>query len=156
MLGDLASEEDLFFLLSERERAERRHAELANHLPRELGGLFDIVACAGCHGPQEQLFRKTATHHDRKLAFQISARIRVAIVHRQLLGHAQGHAAWNDRDFVQRVCAFDHRRNHSVSGFVISGHALLVFADDQRFSCHPHQHFILRHFEVILHDARVE
>src|SRR5689334_14613319 len=43
MLSNLASEEDLLFLLTEGQRTHRRHAILANHRARELGRTFDIV-----------------------------------------------------------------------------------------------------------------
>src|SRR5690349_24726275 len=39
VLGDLAAEEDLLFLLAETERPEHAHAPLAHHAAREPGGL---------------------------------------------------------------------------------------------------------------------
>ena len=89
MLRDFTAEEDLFFLLAERHRTERRHSELADHFARQFRRLFDVVAGARRHRFQEQFFCQTAAHHDRELAFQIRPGIRVTIVNRQLLRHAQ-------------------------------------------------------------------
>ena len=71
MLRDLAAEEDLLFLFAESQRPERRHAELANHLARQFGCLLDVVAGAGRHRVQEQLFGEPSAHHDRELTFEI-------------------------------------------------------------------------------------
>src|SRR5205807_1415542 len=44
MLVDLAAQEDLLFLLAESKRTQFAHAELANHLARQLGRAFDVVS----------------------------------------------------------------------------------------------------------------
>ena len=52
---------------------------------------------------QEDLFGDAPAHQDGQLRFQVILGVRVLIVFRQLHGHAQRHAARNDRDFVQRI-----------------------------------------------------
>src|SRR5256885_55438 len=66
MLRDLAAQEYLLFLFAVSNRAESGHAELANHLARQLGRLLDIVAGTGGHGVEEQ-FLGDATELARKM-----------------------------------------------------------------------------------------
>ena len=63
-LGEVAAEEDLLFLLAERDRAELvAHAVLAHHAAGELGGLLDVVARAGGGVAEDQLLGGAAAEH---------------------------------------------------------------------------------------------
>src|SRR5581483_10722681 len=104
VLGDLAAEEDLLFLLAEGERPHRvAHAPLADHLARELGRAFEIVAGAGRQAVHRDLFGDAAAEENRDLILQVGARVVVFLVGRELLREAERHAARDDRDLVNRI-----------------------------------------------------
>ncbi len=88
MLGNLAAQEDLLFFFAKCERAERAHAPFAHHLAGEFGGALDVVAGAGAHLVQEQLFGETPTHQDRNLGLEVFLGVVVLVVDRKLHGHA--------------------------------------------------------------------
>ena len=74
-LREVAAEEDLLFLLAEGHRTELlAHAPLADHLARELGRLLDVVAGAGRHVAEDQLFRGAAAEEDRQVVLEELAR----------------------------------------------------------------------------------
>ena len=56
MLGDLAAQEDLFFFLAESQRAQFAHAKLADHLAGQFRRALNVIAGAGAHLVQENLF----------------------------------------------------------------------------------------------------
>ena len=64
MLSNLAAEEDLFFLLPKGQRAQLRHAVLADHRAGEFGGFLDIVRCSRGDVAEEVRFRNAATHQN--------------------------------------------------------------------------------------------
>src|SRR5262249_1609218 len=68
MLIDFASEEDLLFLLAEGDWSERTHTEFADHATGEIRGLLDVIAGAGGHLSQEDLFGDATPHHHRQPA----------------------------------------------------------------------------------------
>ena len=127
VLRDLASQEDLLFLLAECQRPQIAHAKLANHLARQFGGAFDIVACAGAHLVEEQFLGDAATHHDGDLRLQILLVVVVLVVDGQLHRHTQSHAAGDDRDLVHRIRMGQLGGNQRMAGFVIGSHFLLFF-----------------------------
>ena len=131
MLADLTSQKDRFFLIAEGQRPQLGHSELTHHSPRQLGCLFDVVAGAGRHGVEEQFLRQPAPHHDCKLTFEKAPRVRVPVVHRQLLRYSQSHAARDDRHLVDRIGAWCHCRNQGVTGFMVGRDPLLLIANDQ-------------------------
>src|SRR5581483_971220 len=149
MLIDLAAEEDLLFLLAKRDRAERAHAELANHSTGEIGSLLDVVAGASRHLAEENLFSHASTHHDGQSRFQIFLGVRVLIVDGQLHGYPQCHSARDDRDFVQRVGVLAHSGDECVTSFVICRDLLLVVREQHRLALRAHQDFVLRNLEIV-------
>ncbi len=73
MLSDLAAEEDLLFLLAVGHRTESAHAKLADHLAGELGDALDVVAGAGGHLAEEDLFGATSAHEGGEARLEILA-----------------------------------------------------------------------------------
>src|SRR4051812_5869999 len=68
VLRDLAAEEDLLFLLAERQRPHRvAHAPLADHLAREFGRALEVVAGAGGHAAAGEFLGETSAEQDRDL-----------------------------------------------------------------------------------------
>src|SRR6516162_8546551 len=82
MLRNLATQEDLLFLLAEGDRTEARHAELADHLASKLGRLLNVVPGPRGHGVKENLYRAPATHHDGESGFEIVTGVSVLVVER--------------------------------------------------------------------------
>src|SRR6202011_4422622 len=64
VLSNLASQEDLFFLLAEGQRTEFTHPPLADHLTCKCCGPLDIVARTCAHLFEEQLLSQTTPHQD--------------------------------------------------------------------------------------------
>ena len=87
MLIDLATQEDLLFLLAEGNRTKRAHSKLTHHAAGKIGSLLDIVTGAGRHLSKEGFFRYAAAHHDGQARLQIFLGVSVLIVDRQLHGH---------------------------------------------------------------------
>ncbi len=83
MLGDLASQEDLLFLLAERQWSQFAHAPFADHLASHVSGSLDVVACAGAHHIEEHLFRNAPAHQDGDLRLEIVLVVVVPVVGRQ-------------------------------------------------------------------------
>ena len=71
MLRDFAAQENRFFLLAEGQRTELAHAPFANHLARDVGGAFDVVARAGGDVAEENFLGAAAAHQHGERAFQI-------------------------------------------------------------------------------------
>src|SRR5205085_9986417 len=93
VLGNFAAQEDLLFFLSEGQRTQIAHAELAYHLASQFGGALDVVSSAGAHLAEEKFFGQTPTHHDGDLRLEIGLGVIVLVVDRQLHGDAKRHAA---------------------------------------------------------------
>ena len=89
VLRDFAAEEDLLFLLAEGQRPESAHAPLADHLARDFGGAFDVVARAGGDVVQENFLGGAAAHQHGELRFEKFLGVGVLVVDRQLHGDAQ-------------------------------------------------------------------
>src|SRR5882762_9510830 len=126
MLGDFAAEEDSLVLLAVGQRPQLAHTPFANHVARDVRGAFDVVARAGGDVAEEYFFRGTSAHQHGQHRFQVSARVSMLVVFRQLHREAESHAARNDRHFVDRIGARRHGRNQSVAGFVVR-RVLLLF-----------------------------
>ena len=71
---------------------------------------------------------------------------------RQLHGHAQRHAARDDRHLVQRIGVGQHGCHQRVAGFVISGVLLFGVAHHHRLALRAHQDLVLGELEVEHHD----
>ena len=78
--------------------------------------------------------------------------IGVLVVDGKLHGDAQRHSARDDGDLVQRIGFRNQSRHQSVTGFVIGGVALFLFADDQRLAFHAHHDLVLGQLEIELRD----
>ena len=127
---------------------ESAHAPLADHLARDFGGAFDVVAGAGGDVVQENFLGGATAHQDGELRFEEFLGVSVLVVDRQLHGDAESHAARDDGDFVQRVGAGSHGRDESVAGFVISGVPLFLVRQDHGLALDAHEDFVLGHFEI--------
>src|SRR5262245_42976324 len=150
VLGDLAAQEDLLFLLAEGERTHRvAHAPLADHLARHLGRALEVVAGAGREAVHRDLFGNAAAEEDRDLIVQVVARVIVLLVDRQLLRETERHAARDDRDLVDRIREWQEHREQGVARLVNRGDTLLGVADDHRAALGSHQHLVLRELEVV-------
>ena len=151
VLRDLAAEEDLLFLLAEGQRPDRvAHAPLADHLARQLGGALDVVAGAGGHAARSMI--SSAMRPPSRMAMllvQVVARVVVLLVDRQLLRHAERHAARDDRDLVDRIGVRQQHGDQRVAGLVDRGDPLLLVADDHRAALGAHQHLVLGELEVV-------
>src|SRR5262245_22082200 len=152
MLSDLASQEDLLFLLAESQRAEIRHTELANHLARQVGCALDVVRGAGRDLAEEDVFGKAATHQNRDRTFDVIAAVSVAVAFWQLLGQAQSHSARNDRDLVNRIGVGNFQPDDGVTGFVIGRRLLLLFGHYGRSAFRSHQHLVFSPLEIVHRD----
>jgi len=148
VLGELAAKEDLLFLLAEGKRTELAHAPFADHLAGDFSGPLDVISGAGGHGLEEDFLGDAAPHHDRQLAFQIDAVVGVLVVNGQLHGDAQGHAARNDGDLVQRVSMGNLGGDQGVSALVIGRVFLFLIGKDHGAALGTHEHLILGEFEV--------
>ena len=134
------------------ERTERRHAELADHVLRDVGGALDVVRRAARHVVHEELFGHPAAHQDGDLRFQETLGVRVTVRLRQLHRDAHGPAARNDRDLVQRIGLRQQRGDDGVSGLVIGAVDAVVLAQDDRAPLGPHQHFVPRLRQIRVDD----
>ena len=64
-LCEVSPKKDLFLFFPERHRTEFfAHAPLADHTARQIGGLFDVVAGAGRHMVEHELFRDPAAEEN--------------------------------------------------------------------------------------------
>jgi hypothetical protein len=129
-------------------RAERRHAELAHHLPRQLGGALDVVRGAARHLAQEQLLGDAAAHQDGDLRLDERLGVRVSIRLRQLHRHAERATARDDRHLVQRIGVGQQRSHHGVARLVIGAGDALLLAHRHRLPLDAHQHLVARGVEV--------
>ena len=148
VLGDLAAQEDLLFLLAEGKRAEAAHAVFADHLAGQVGGALDVVARAGRHLLQENLLGDAAAHQDGELRLEIIPGDGVLVVFRQLHRHAQRHTARDDGDLVQRIGVIAQCRHQRVAGLVIRGHSLLFVSEQHGLALGAHQDLVLGLLEV--------
>src|SRR5258708_32534499 len=117
MLCDFAAEEYLFFLLAEGERTEAAHAVLTDHATREIGGVFNVAACAGGHLVEEDLLSHAAAVSDGKIRFEILAGVVVTIAGQED-GDAQRHAAGDDGDIGNGVGVPAPERTERLAGLV--------------------------------------
>src|SRR5215469_2074697 len=148
MLGDFAAEEDGLFFLAESERTELAHTPFANHVARDVGGAFDVVAGAGGDVAEEDLFSGAAAHENGQHAFEMVLGVGMLVVGRQLHGEAERHAARDDSDFVHRVSTWSHGGDQSVPGFVIRSVLLFLVGKNHGLALDAHEDFVLGHFEI--------
>src|SRR5262245_58060687 len=81
LTGHLAAEEDVLFVLAEGQRAELvRHAPLADHLARHLGGLLEVVAGARRLLLEDDLLGRPAAEQDRDAVQQVVPRVVVLVI----------------------------------------------------------------------------
>ena len=149
VLGDLAAEEDLLLLLAEGHRTELRHAELADHLAGEFGGALDVVAGAGGHLLEEDLFGAAAAHEGGEPGFEILLGDGVLVFLGQVDRDAERHAAGDDGDLVERVGVLAQGGDEGVTGLVIGGVALLFVGEEHGLALGAHHDLVLGYFEVV-------
>ena len=148
MLRDFAAQENRFFLLSKRKRPQRTHAPVANHLAGNVGCAFDIISCACGDVAEENFLSGASAHQNRERALEISLRVGVLVIDRELHGQAQGHAARDNGDLVQRIGAGSHGRHQRVPCLVICGIALFLFRKNHGSALYAHHHFVFGHLEI--------
>jgi len=149
MLGDLAAEEDGFFLLAVGERAHFAHAPVADHVTGDIGGALDVVAGAGGEVAEENLLRSAATHQHAELCLEEFLRVGVLVVDGQLHRDAQGHAARDDGDLVDGIGARGHGGDHGVAGLMVGGVPFLFLGEDHGLALDAHQDLVLGHLEIV-------
>jgi len=74
------------------------------------------------------------------------------VVHWQLHGDAQGHAARDDGHLVDGIGVGHHAGHQGVSGLVVGGVLLLLLREDHGPAFGPHQHLIFGGLEVRHHN----
>ena len=148
-LRDVAAEEDLIFLFSERHRPEAlAHPPFADHTARQVGRFFEVVAGAGGRVAEHQFFRHPTAEHDGEALENIVFREGVPVIDGQLLGDAQRHAARDDGDLVDRVRPGRQPGDQRVAGFVVGRVAAFGDAQDHAAPLRAHQHLVLGQLEV--------
>ena len=146
---ELLAQEDRLFLLAVGEGPEGvAHAPLADHLAGHLRGLLDVVLGARGDLAEGQLFGDAAAHADRDAVLELLARPVVLLLGGKLLGHAQGHAARDDRDLVQGIGVGKQGGEQGVAALVEGGDLLLLVRDDHALALGPHEDLVLRALEV--------
>src|SRR5262249_35399602 len=102
----LATEKDVLLPLAEGEGAHLvRHAPLAHHLARHLGGLLEIIAGARGLLLEDDLLGGAAAQEDSDLVDEELLGVAVTVVGGQLHGQAEGPPARDDRHLVERIGA---------------------------------------------------
>src|SRR6185437_6959324 len=97
---------------------------------------------------ENQFFGHTPPHEERDIVLSLHSIEIHAIFVRKSLSHAQSHPAWDDRHFMDRICARHELTNERVTCFVISGRTLFAVADDHAFALDTHQDFVLSVFKI--------
>ena len=149
VLCDLASEEDLLFLLAEGHRPESAHAEFADHLAGEFGGALDVVAGTGGHLLEEDLFGAATAHEGGETGFEVLLGDGVLVFLGEVDRDAESHAAGDDGDLVERVGVLAERGDEGVAGLVIGGDLLLFVREEHRLALGTHHDLVLGYFEVV-------
>src|SRR5918994_6627983 len=99
--GHRAAEEHFALVLAVHHGTELvGHAPLRHHAARDFRGALEVVRRAGGHLVHEQLFGDAAAEQHRDHAEQPVAVLAVAVLGRQLHGHAERTSARNHRDLV--------------------------------------------------------
>ena len=125
------------------------HAELGHHAAGEVRRLLDVVGGAGREVTERDLFRHATTHQHAEARHGEGTAHREAVFLRQLLGDAEGGAARDDGDLVDRVGELLlELGDEGVTGFVPSCRLLLLVVDDHAAALGAHQHLVLGHLEV--------
>ena len=106
------------------------HAELADHLAGELGGALDVAAGAGGHLLEEDLFGAATAHEGGEAGFEIVLGDGVLVFLGEVDGDAEGHAAGDDGDLVERVRVLAQGGDEGVTGLVVGGDALLFVGEE--------------------------
>jgi hypothetical protein len=148
-LADIAAEEDFLLLLAEGHGTHLRHAELADHLARELGGAFDVVASSGGHLLKEDLLSAATAHEGGHAGFEIVLGDGVLVFLGEVDGDAEGHAARDDGDLVERVGVLTKGGDEGVTGLVIGSDTLLFIGKEHGLALGTHHHLVLGDFEVV-------
>src|SRR5687767_9860725 len=100
MLRDLASEEDLLFLLSKSKRAKLGHSVLANHRSSDLGGLLDVVRSTCRNSSDKEFFGDTTAHRIGDHGLELFLRPAQNVLLGQEECHAKSTTARDDRHLV--------------------------------------------------------
>ena len=97
---------------------------------------------------EHKLFGHAAAEQDDQIIEQIFPGIGVLFVHRQLLRQTQGHAAGNDRHFVDRIGARQQLRHQGMPGFMIGRIALFFVADNHAAPLGAHHDLVFGQLQV--------
>jgi hypothetical protein len=125
------------------------HAEEANHLAGQGGGVFEVVLRAGSALAQHDFLRGTAAEHAANAVKQLGASHEEAVISRQLHGVTEGGAAArDDANFVDWVGVFAVRSDERMADFMISNAALFYFAQAAAPAFRASDDFFYGFFEV--------
>ena len=120
--------EEHLLLAAPRHRADAvAHAPLADHPAGDAGGLLEVVGGAGVEVVEHDLLGDAAAHRLADGVLEVLLGVGVALL-RQAPRDAEGHAARQDRDLVQRVAVGQHGGQQGVAALVVGGGPLLLGA----------------------------
>ncbi len=123
------------------------HAPFPNHSTGDGGGLFEVVGCTAVETPEHDGLCYATTHRLANHVLEVLARVRVSFFG-QAPCDAEGHAAGEDGDLVERVAVGQHRGEHCVTAFVVGNGALLLCIEGQAFTSRTHHHSVTSILEV--------
>ena len=124
------------------------HAPLADHLAGQLGVAHEVVGGAGGEVAVDEQLGAAAAHAHAQGVLDVLAGVDVALLHRQLLGDAEGHAGREDGHLVHRVGVLEHVGEHGVAALVVGDPLLLGLGEDHGLAALAHQHPVARRLEV--------
>ena len=130
------------------------HAPLADHLAGQLGADHEVVVGAGGDDAEHELLGDAPAHGDHERVLEVVLVVAVAVLGRQLLGDAEGHAHREDRHLVQRVGVGEHGGADGVAGLVVGGELLLPVGQRHRVAALAHEHPVAGLLEVVACGSR--
>ena len=131
------------------------HAPFPDHLAGQFGGAHEVVAGAGGEHAEDHLFGDAASHAHHERVLDVVLPVEVALFLGKLHGHAEGHAARDDRDLVQRVGGGQHRGAERVAGLVVGDGLLFGVGERHRLAFLSHEDAVPGDLEVFGVDAVV-
>ena len=127
--AEVFSEEDLL-VAAEIDIADRLgHAPLGDHAARDLRGALNVVGRARGDVVNDYLFRRSAAEHHGDRVMQLAARDVTVVRFGTGERISRRHAAGDYAHFLDLVAAGEEFRHDGVTGFVISGDALVRLGD---------------------------
>ena len=125
------------------------HAPFPDHLAGQLGGADQVVAGAGGGDAEDELLGHPPTEaHDERVLDEVLP-VEVPLLLRQLHGHAESHAAGDDRHLVQGVGGGKHGGTEGMARLVVGDGLFLARREGQRLTLLAHEGAIPGLLEVV-------